>query len=60
MVKAHDASQDHLVEQRYNELLNDSSAINEFLHEAPDATPEELSDYLYKVAQSDIDEECEK
>jgi len=45
------------VEQRYNELLNDSSAINEFLHEAPDATPEELSDYLYKVATDEVNEE---
>ena len=48
------------VEQRYNDLLNDSSAINEFLHESPDATPEELSKYLHELAQSEIDEENEK
>ena len=44
--------------QRYDELLEDQGAINDFLRENPDATAEDLSKHLHDLAQSEIDEEC--
>jgi hypothetical protein len=49
-------SNDAKVEQRYNELLNDSQRVLAAIEEADG---EDIGDYLYKVAESEIEEESE-
>jgi len=45
---------EHLVDERYNKLLNDPVRVCAAIPEADEAG-EDIGDYLYKVAQSEID-----